>query len=110
MAADKFQLSDLKENETGYSARLITFDELVDNLGYGDNEQGSIQHSKNDNTPNWVYNSNYCSWSMSSFEDFDSSLWSVNGSGNVTTSSIYYGYDLVTVVRPVVTLLKSAIK
>ena len=80
-AKDKFKSSDLKEDETGYSARLITFDELVDNLGYGDNGQGTIQPSKNGDTPDWVYNSNYSYKTMSTYNDSDSAMWTVSRSG-----------------------------
>ena len=108
-AKDKFKSSDLKEDATGYSARLITFDELVDNLGYGDIGQGTIQHSKNGDTPDWVYNSNYIYWTMSPDEDSALDVWYVNNNGSVGAGNIYssnYGYR---VVRPVVTLLKSAL-
>ena len=105
--AVKFKSSDLKKDETGYSARLITIDELVDNLGYGDNGQGTIQHSKNGDTPDWVYNSNYYYWTMSQYEDSASSVWHVNSTGYVYTGDVFIHYSGV--VRPVVTLLKSAL-
>ena len=104
-AADKFQASDLKDDETGYSVRLLTFDELVDNLGYTIIDGDTWYSPSAENTPNWVYNSNYYYWTMSQYEDSTSRLWRVYGSGHVYTGDVY-GND---VVRPVVTLLKSAL-
>ena len=106
-AADKFQASDLSVDATGYSARLLTFDELVDNLGYGDDGQGTIQHSKNGDTPDWVYNSNYYYLTMSQYEDSTLLVWRVDTGGFVSKDYVHYGFG--DVVRPVVTLLKSAI-
>ena len=107
-AKDKFQASDLKEDETGYSARLLTFEELTTKLGYDKNAGGCIQPSTNgDNTPNWVYNSNYRYWTMSPFQDAALSVWDVYGNGIVSTHGVYSYND--NVVRPVVTLLKSAL-
>ena len=103
-ALDKLKASDLKEDKTGYSARLITYDELIDNLGYGDNGQGTIKASQNGETPSWVYK--YFYWTMSQREDSTFNVWSVydivylnsNGVDNQTGT-----------VRPVVTIKKSAL-
>ena len=106
-ATDKFQASDLKDDATGYSARLITFDELTTNLGYDKNAGGTIQPSTNgDTTPDWVYNSNYWYWTMSTHNDSASSVWYVNGSGYVDYLGVSNDYG---VVRPVVTFLKSSL-
>ena len=104
---DKLKASDLKEDKTGYSARLITLDDLADNLGYGDNGYGTIEMSKNGETPSWVYNSNYWYWTMSQYEDSTSNVWheSSNGEVNYGESVSYYGG----IVRPVITIKKSAI-
>ena len=105
-AADKFQSSDLKDDGTGYSARLLTFDELTDNLGYDKNFGGCIAPSTNGgNTPNWVYgNSDY--WTMSVYSDTSLDIWSVYGHGIFGMSN---GIRRDFAVRPVVTLLKSAL-
>ena len=105
-AADKFQTSDLKEDETGYSARLITYDELIGNLGYGQAEDGYIRPSVNDDTPLWVYNSNYWYWTMSPYGDSASHVWNVYSGGSVSCD--YVDGDNG-VVRPVVTFLKSSL-
>ena len=104
--ADKFKASDLKEDATGYSARLITFDDLTNNLGYTREDGATHMNYNSENTPSWVYNSNYWYWTMSQYGDSASDVWDVNSSG-------YVSYDSVTlnsgVVRPVVTLLKSSL-
>ncbi len=102
----KLKSSYLKEDKTGYSARLITVDELTDNLGYGDNGQGTIKMSQNGETPSWVYNSNYLYWTMSQYEDSTSYVWRVDGDGDVYYNDVYSNIGFV---RPVITLLKSAI-
>ena len=109
-ATDKFKARNLKKDATGYSARLITFDELTDNLGYGDNGQGTIKHSKNGDTPDWVYNSNYSYWTMSAYGDSANRVWGVGSSGVLYNShDVDSGSYSSLVVRPVVTLLKSAL-
>ena len=105
-ATDKFQTSDLKKDETGYSARLITFDDLTNNLGYSFKSEITVYSATADVTPDWVYNSNYSYWTMSQYED-SNSMWTV--SINLSSGNAGPG-GLSETVRPVVTLLKSAIK
>ncbi len=102
----KLKSSDLKEDKTGYSARLITYNELIDNLGYGDNGHGTIEMSKNGETPSWVYNSNYWYWTMSQYEDSTSYVWDVSRYGNAYDYIVYSNEGSV---RPVITIKKSAI-
>ena len=46
-------------------ARLITFDELTNDLGYTYGEVGtSMVWHPGESTPSWVYNSNYLYWTM----------------------------------------------
>ena len=105
-ALDKLKASDLKEDRTGYSARLITFDDLVDNFGYTIIDGTNLYTPTADVTPSWVYNSNYLYWTMSQPGDSPSSVWTVTGNGSVDSYSVDYGRGSV---RPVITLLKSAI-
>ena len=80
-------------------ARLITFEELTENLGY----------DKTDDTPSWVYNSNYSYWTMSPYTGSASNVWNVGKNGSLEWSgadNYYYG---VGVVRPVIVLSKSLI-
>ena len=105
-ALNKLKASDLKEDRTGYSARLITFDDLVDNFGYTIIDGTNLYTPTADVTPSWVYNSNYLYWTMSQPGDSPSSVWTVTGNGSVDSYSVDYGRGSV---RPVITLLKSAI-
>ena len=108
--ADKFKVSDLKEDATGYSARLITYDELTDNLGYEKASSGTINPSTNgETTPSWVYNSNYNYWTMSQYKDSASQAWYVLSNGGVHASYVCTTTNFYGVVRPVVTILKSAL-
>ena len=103
----KLKSSDLKDYQTGYSARLITLDDLVDNLGYTIIDGQTYYIPTADVTPSWVYNSHYWYWTMSQFKTYPSDhVWIVDVSGNM------YGDDLNDVygtVRPVITIKKSAI-
>ena len=107
-AKDKFQASDLSVDTTGYSVRLITYDELINNLGYN-NATWSVSHWQvnPEYTPSWVYNSNYEYWTMSQNEDSDLYVWGVRSDGYLSCGFKVYNYYHV--VRPVVTFLKSAL-
>ena len=91
-------------------ARLITLDELKNNLGYQVQQEctGSCYQvgRKTDDTPSWVYNSNYYYWTMSPHSDSASRVWNVSSDG----SPGYGGVDdIYSVVRPVIILSKSLI-
>ena len=103
---DKLKASDLKEDKTGYSARILSHDELTSNLGYQKTNDSTVPPSSNGETPSWVYNSNYWYWTMSQFEDDTSGVWKVGDSGGVYHYAVYNNESSV---RPVITLLKSAI-
>ena len=106
-AKDKFQSSDLKKDETGYSARLISHDDLINNLGYIDSlDTGKTTASSNGETPSWVYNRNYWYWTMSQCGDSASNVWVVDSDGRLGSHGVGF---IDGVVRPVVTLLKSAL-
>ena len=108
-AADKFQTSELKEDETGYSARLITLDELKDTLGYEYFNNGSLdEYRLTSDTPDWVYNSKYYYWTMSPFEDSNSVVWEIGTNGILSKWSRISSVNGV--VRPVVNLKKSVIE
>ena len=85
-------------------ARLITIDDLKDNLGYVlDTSATSEAYIPSSTTPSWVYNSNYEYWTMSQYQDSTSNVWGVHNDGRLN------GYDVSNyyVVRPVITLSKS---
>ena len=103
---EQIMTNELKEVNK-YKARLITYEELFDNLGYEIQTCGTDECKKyTEKTPNWVYNSNYYYWTMSPEEDSASHVWNVYYSGSLGNFDVfdYYG-----VVRPVINLLKSAI-
>ena len=83
-------------------ARLISHDDLVDNLGY-ENRVGTISPSSNGTTPTWVYNSNYQYWTMSQYGD-SSFVWGVDNYGDLRD----YVPSYSNMVRPVLELSKSA--
>ncbi len=84
------------------TARLITYNELMDNLGYEDYNNGTIGPSRNGDTPSWVYNSSYYYWTMSQYRD-SSLVWIVKYNGVLD-----YGVSSSFMVRPVLELSKSA--
>ena len=84
------------------TARLISHDDLVDNLGY-ENRVDTINPSSNGTTPTWVYNSNYWYWTMSQYGD-SSDVWHVINDGRLND----YGVSGSNMVRPVLVLSKSA--
>ena len=89
-------------------ARLMKYDEF-ENLGYveGNITPSDIRWVKTENTPSWVYSINYWYWTMTPYNNSASYVWGVNGDG-----SFYYDYDVYSpygVVRPVITISKSAL-
>ena len=108
-ALDKTTSSDLKEID-GYKARMITYDELTDELGYEKASSGTIMPSSNGDTPNWVWNSgnNAGYWTMSGVADSTDRAWFVIGDvGGL--DNFYVDNNSLGSVRPVINLLKSAI-
>ena len=105
-ALDKLKANDLKEDKTGYSVRLITLDDLVDNLGYTIVDVTTHYAPTADVTPSWVYNNNSSYyWTMSQKEDSTVDVWHVLDNGHVFNDHV----SSLSTVRPVITLLKSAI-
>ena len=102
---DAWANSAVKSGDTA-TARLIKYDELLDNLGYENNvvcTGGCYYDGSLENVPNWVYNSSYEYWTMSQNGD-SSSVWSVQGNGNLNPSPVGSSDK----VRPVLELNKSA--
>ena len=108
---DKTTSSDLKEID-GYKARMITYDELTDELGYEKASSGTIMPSSGGETPNWVWNSGNGAgyWTMSGVADNIAGAWYVIGdNGGLHGYGGLNHYDYSIVVRPVITISKSAI-
>lgn len=108
-AADKFSIG-LKE------ARLITIDELINNLYYEENQTCSagrcnLINIKTDDTPSWVYNNHYSYWTMSPYQDSSSNVWCVDHNSRVVSHNISVTSSSGgPTVRPVIVIFKSAIE
>ena len=91
-------------------ARLLQYDELIDNLGY-DMATWDVSAWKvnPDYTPNFVYNSNYRYWTMSQHNDSLDSVWTVLGGGALGEFQVHQFMGEGYVVRPVIVLDKSVI-
>ena len=93
-------------------ARLITYDELQENLGYEDEQYCSVENCKaikvkTENTPEWLYDDNYYSyWTMSADGDSMLEVWNVSSDGSLSSGSVYESY---LTVRPVIVLSKSVL-
>ena len=86
------------------TARLITYDDLTDNLGFEKKNEGISFPSSNGDTPTWVYNSNYWYWTMSQY-GASSGVWFVGADGIL---SIDAPSRSTIMVCPVLELSKSA--
>ena len=95
----KITQSDLKVDELGYKARLITKEELTKTLGCTSNYCGNSSYT-------WTYNNNYYYWTMSPWNNSSSRVWFVNSVGYLNDFGVG---TLDGVVRPVITLYKSAL-
>ena len=106
--ATSYIKTNAKLGENGYEeARLITLDELTNNLGYEYYEEGTnTGYRKTEDTPSWVYNSNYWYWTMSQYNDSASDVWHVINNGGFSHNSVGNCYGAV---RPVIVLLKSVL-
>lgn len=112
-----FNDNDLKEVD-GYKARLITVDELIDDLHFGYvNDSGStVPLRKTSSTPKWAYSPNYGYWTMTSVDYNncnttycnDSYIWPVYSYGENYNQGSSPRYDSYT-IRPVINLYKKAI-
>ena len=89
-------------------ARLITFDELTEDLGFELQQVDPTQqmYEYTESTPSWVYNSSYSYWTMSRCNDSSAGVWGVSSSRSLETLSVFLLYGKV---RPVIVLPKSAL-
>ena len=111
-AKDKLKISDLKTDNLGYKVRLITYEELINNLGFEQNVyctgaceyRGSIL-----NVPAWVFG-NYWYWTMSPESDSNDYVWYVIEQGLGTVYSNYsVSGNYKATVRPVINLYKQEV-
>lgn len=89
--------------------RLISYDDLIDNLGYDPTIASVGNPKRNENVPSWVYSYGTIHggyWTMSA-KDGTPDAWNVNNDGNLVNRSVndhYFGC-----IRPVITISKSAL-
>ena len=71
-------------------ARLMTFEDLTGDLGFELQQVNpSLQGYKyTENTPSWVYNSNYRYWTSTRYNDSSSDVWSVDYTGVLGSDSV----------------------
>ena len=100
---DKIGFSDLIKDYTGYSVRLITIEELRNQLGYG---SSNFDDSK---VLDCFKNGNYWYWTMSHY-NFTAKVWRVIKYSGIRLEYYYVYTNNSNVVRPVVTLKKSALE
>ena len=115
----KYIVDDWKEKKAtlAIEARLITFDELTNNLGYEVKEicTGECYQviNKTEYVPEWVYNNNYGYWTMTTASDSSTTILDVTRYGEIRNrgGSSFTEEDAgrYNVVRPVIVLPKSAI-
>ena len=92
-------------------ARLIQFDELINNFGFVPDEQNAGDYMNSATTPSWIYG-NYGYWTMSSNDVSTSKVWEVYRScqascfGALSKASIYSSEGTV---RPVIVLSKTVL-
>ena len=99
---DKWAEGAVKSGDSA-TARLITKDELVGNLGYVEGYLATSYNITPDVTPIWVYNNNYWYWTMTP-KAGSSDVWTVDCDGGLRN----YGASSSGMVRPVLVLSKSA--
>ena len=108
-ALDNTVAADLIKDYTGYGARIITMDDLLNNLGYDWSiTSGGAGHypEANENVPSFLYGEVYGDYlTMTPVEDRDNVLWSVKAYGGIWND----GHN-ITVVRPIITINKFALK
>ena len=91
------------------NARLITLDDLTDNLGMELNRINptSYQITVTEDTPTWVMGENYGYWTMTTNTDKTAEVWRVYPRSNAFVFSLAV-FD-TEVVRPVITLSKTTL-
>ena len=92
------------------NARLITLDDLTDNLGMELNKTNptTYQITVTEDTPTWVMGENYWYWTMTTNTDKTAEVWYVDGRSTATVFSAYVQRG-GSAVRPVITLSKTNI-
>ena len=101
-------LSDLVEDSMGYKSRLITYDELYNNLNYDRPDLNTNTGYPTSNTPSFMINNSFGRyWTMSAIQDYDNQLWVLDGNDGKLSDGYITSHDYA--VRPVITIKKSAL-
>ncbi len=97
--------SDLKKDLTGYSVRLLTYDELTDELGqYTEIATPSGTTVAIRLNYEWLKSENGSYWTMANYNEYDYYVYSVHNDAGVTE------INNKALVRPVVTIKKSSLE
>ena len=93
------------------NARLITLDDLTDNLGMELNRTSptTYQVTVTEDTPTWVMGENYVYWTMTTNTDKTAYVWYVDTRSNAGVYSDGVQRYRNNAVRPVITLKKTAL-
>ena len=102
--ADKIGFDNLVSDDLGYSARLISLEDLY-RLGY-ERPSKCNNLSFNSNVPEWLYDSDYSYWTMNSYCSGMWCIYSVQSRGNVVGN----GYGVNNVLRPVINLRRYSLE
>lgn len=104
-ANDKLDIKSLVTDKLGYKVRLITYEELTNNLEYAKIDSSGINVVASKSYADLMYGS-YWYWTMTPYQDYDDSLWFVT-SGHLASAVVY---QQGATVRPVINLKKSVIE
>ena len=103
----KFKDNDLTIDSTGYSVRMLSTDDLNDNLGYDVPSylNTAICVKLSEYVPKWIWNKDYEQWLMTKYPYWPtiSRWWVITQNGDLYWRN---GRDNFATVRPVVTLKK----
>ena len=93
------------------NARLITLDDLTDNLGMELNKTNptTYQVTVTEDTPTWVMGENYWYWTMTTNTDKTADVWDVSTRSYAHVRSDTVQNSYICAVRPVITLSKTNI-
>ena len=102
---DSLDNNDLVEDDLGYKIRLLTYDELIERLGYDVNLESAGSIASTDYVPKFLYESYYDYWTLSNKEDDTNYILYISYNGNLNYSYKYSNYK----IRPVINLKKEVI-
>ena len=107
-SSHNFAKNVLLNDTMGYKTRLITYDEIIDNFNYVLKNEGpsGMYFGPSSSTPNWIYNTQYWYWTMSTYNDSTSSVWRVTWNGTLKEEPVWAIADGYAFIRPVVTFNK----